>query len=100
MPPTFPRSRSSWRGPDDQRIEQVLLELVAERSPSTACPSEVARALEPEDWRPLMPKVREVAARLQRRGQLEVTQKGQPVDALEARGPIRLKAAQQVRPRR
>jgi hypothetical protein len=72
----------------------VLLELVAERSPLTACPSEVARALNPEDWRPLMPKVREVAARLQQQGLLEVTQKGQVVDAVAARGPIRLKAPQ------
>lgn len=45
-----------------------------------------------------MPKVREVAARLQRQGLLEVTQKGQAVDALEARGPIRLKVAQRVEP--
>lgn len=55
----------------------------------TICPSDVARSLS-EDWRPLMPVVRGAAAELARAGQIKVTQKGRPVDALHARGPIRL----------
>jgi len=41
-----------------------------------------------------MPKVREVAARLQRDGLIHVTQGGRAVDALTARGPIRLSRPQ------
>ncbi|MEM6891589.1 MAG: DUF3253 domain-containing protein [Pseudomonadota bacterium] len=52
----------------------------------TFCPSDAARRLAPEDWRPLMPRVRRVAADLP----LCATQKGQIVDVLTARGPIRL----------
>ena len=52
---------------------------------ATFCPSEAARALA-DDWRPLMPRVRAVAATLP----LRATQKGAPVDPKAARGPIRL----------
>ena len=52
------------------------------------CPSEAARALS-DDWRPLMPEVRRVAAQLP----LRATQKGAPVDLRTARGPIRLRLA-------
>ncbi|MEO0931849.1 MAG: DUF3253 domain-containing protein [Pseudomonadota bacterium] len=51
-----------------------------------ACPSEVARRLA-DDWRPLMPLVREVAADMP---EIIATQKGVPVDPLLAKGPIRL----------
>jgi hypothetical protein len=44
----------------------------------------------PDEWRPLMPRVREVAAKLADRGELSITQKGKPVDARTARGAIRL----------
>ena len=60
--------------------------LAQRRGPGkTFCPSEVARAVA-EDWRPLMPAVRRVAAELP----LSATQTGQPVDPRDARGPIRL----------
>lgn len=52
----------------------------------TFCPSEAARHLAPENWRPLMPDIRRVAATLP----LAATQQGRPVDPLTARGPIRL----------
>ena len=72
-------------------IEVVMLELLAERGTATACPSEVARRLA-KSWRRLMPQVREVAARLQRRGVVDVYQHGRPIDIAKARGPIRLRA--------
>lgn len=74
------------------RIEACILELVAKRAPKSICPSDVARALVPEDFRPLMPQVREAAARLAKRGKVLVTQRGNEVDALTARGPIRITA--------
>ncbi len=76
--------------PSQSAIEAEIANLVALRGAGkTICPSEVARALA-EDWRPLMPDVREVAADMAKRGVLSVTQEGAQVDALKARGPIRL----------
>ncbi len=72
--------------PDDARIAAVLMDLAHRRGVGrTFCPSEAARALA-DDWRPLMPEVRRVAAGLP----LEATQKGLAVDPKAARGPIRL----------
>ena len=71
--------------PADDEIAATLLHLARTRGPKTFCPSEAARALA-ADWRPLMPRIRAVAARLP----LTATQAGTPVDPLTARGPIRL----------
>jgi hypothetical protein len=73
-------------------LAAAILAAVAARGPGkSVCPSEIARALAP-DWRSLMPAVRATAARLAAAGLLRVTQKGATVDALTARGPIRLAA--------
>lgn len=70
----------------DDDIAVALLNLAALRGPDTTfCPSEVARGLA-EDWRPLMPRVREIAAGLP----LVATQRGVRVDPVRAKGPIRL----------
>lgn len=72
--------------PTDQEISDVLMALAEIRGPSKSfCPSEAARSL-CEDWRPLMPRVRRVAADLP----LVATQKGATVDPVTAEGPIRL----------
>lgn len=60
------------------------------------CPSEVARALAPDEatWRPLMPRVRAAAVALAREGRVEVLRKGKPADpSAEIRGVIRLRMA-------
>jgi uncharacterized protein DUF3253 len=76
----------------DARIEQTILELLAQRDPGkTICPSDAARALDAEHFRPLMPRVRAVARDLVARGELEVTQSGRVVDIDTARGAIRLR---------
>ena len=74
----------------DEVIRTAILRAVAERGAGkTVCPSEVARALDAE-WRALMPEVRRVAAELAAAGEIAVTQQGRKVDALKARGAIRL----------
>ena len=74
--------------PSDEVIASTLLDLALRRGRAkTFCPSDAARALSP-DWRPLMPRIRQVAAT---HPHLETVQKGQPVDPLTARGPIRLR---------
>jgi hypothetical protein len=70
----------------DADIKATLLALASERGPDkTFCPSEAARRVA-DDWRPLMPDVRRIAATLP----LVATQKGVPVDPITAKGPIRL----------
>jgi len=74
-------------------VGAICAALARRRRGASICPSEAARALS-QDWRPLMPRVRATAARLAAEGRLAVTQKGAPVDALTARGPIRLRLPQ------
>lgn len=77
--------------PTDAAIAMTLLDLALRRGrEKTFCPSEAARALSP-DWRPLMPRIRAIAAT---HPDVETVQKGQPVDPLTARGPIRLRLRQ------
>ncbi|MEL6840290.1 MAG: DUF3253 domain-containing protein [Pseudomonadota bacterium] len=72
---------------DRDAVAVAVLERAAQLRPGTTfCPSEVARRLA-DDWRPLMPLVREVAADMP---EIIATQKGVPVDPLLAKGPIRL----------
>ena len=75
----------------DAELERAILDLVAARAEGrTICPSEAARAVGGDGWRELMPAARDAAARLAASGAIEVTQRGETVDALAARGPIRL----------
>ncbi|MDE3123389.1 MAG: DUF3253 domain-containing protein [Paracoccaceae bacterium] len=79
--------------PSDEAIRAVLMDLAFRRgSASSFCPSEAARALA-ADWRPLMPRVRDMAAELARGGLMVATRKGAPVDPRAAGGPIRLRLA-------
>ena len=70
------------------------LKIASERGTSkTFCPSEVARALFPEEWRDKMDLIREVADNLVSSKTLEVLQQGKIIDDLptKAYGPIRLR---------
>lgn len=74
----------------DKDIAEQLWALALARGPDKSfCPSEAARALA-QDWRPLMPRVRAVAATLP----LLATQNGVAVNPVQARGPIRLRINQ------
>jgi hypothetical protein len=82
------------RGVTDQDVdlERRVLAMLADRArSSTICPSDVARAVAPDDWRPLMEPVRQAARRLVARGEVEITQKGAVVDPSTAKGPIRIR---------
>lgn len=75
-----------------ERIEDEIVRQTAARGPDKSiCPSEVARALDP-DWRPLMTAVRRAAARLSEAGRIEILRKGRPVPPADMRGVIRLRA--------
>jgi hypothetical protein len=83
--------------PDQDKIAaEILRQTAARGADKSICPSEVARALAPEEdaWRRLMGQVRAAAIRLARDGRIEVLRKGKPVDpAAEIRGVIRLRIA-------
>ena len=57
----------------------------------STCPSEIARALYPDDWRKHMEDVRNVAVEMHKSGQVVITQKGKPIDVDHIKGPIRIK---------
>ena len=78
----------------DPALERAIGALLDARAPgATICPSEAARAVDPEGWRDLVPQVRAVAGRLAARGEVEVTQRGEVVDVTTARGPVRIRRA-------
>jgi hypothetical protein len=75
-------------------VAKTIRRLLRERGAGkTICPSEVARAIAPDNFRPLMPIVREVAKQLVDAREIVVTQKGEVVDIEEVRGAIRLASA-------
>lgn len=77
----------------DAQLESTILELLAQRSPtSSICPSDAARAVgQPDDWRDLMEPARRAARRLVAAGEVEITQHGHVVDPSTAAGPIRIR---------
>jgi Protein of unknown function (DUF3253) len=73
-------------------LEAAILALLHDRGPGkTICPSDVARAVDPAHWRPLMQPVRDAAFRLVASGHIVVSQHGHPIDPATAKGPIRLR---------
>ncbi|MEO1329866.1 MAG: DUF3253 domain-containing protein [Pseudomonadota bacterium] len=86
-----PRAALRRSPPDREAIAAEILALVAARGPGKSiCPSEAARALDPDDWRRLMGAVRAEAAALARSGRLTILRKGRPIDPDAMRGVVRL----------
>ena len=76
----------------DRQLEGAIRQLLNDRPRgATICPSEAARAVGGDDWRPLMESARQAARRLVAAGEIEITQGGRVVDPSTARGPIRLR---------
>ena len=76
----------------DDALERTVLDLLAQRARgATICPSEAARAVGGEQWRPLMEPARAAARRLVARGEVEITQGGRVVDGSTAKGPVRVR---------
>lgn len=73
-------------------VESAIFELLDRRDPGkTVCPSEVARAVDPDGWRRLMPQVRSTAVGLARQGRLVITRHGKPADPDSFKGVYRLR---------
>lgn len=71
---------------------EILRQTMARGTTGSVSPEDIARALEPETWRALLPGVRQAAVRLLRAGRIEVLRKGKPVAEAEIRGVIRFRA--------
>ncbi len=78
--------------PTDRALEQAVLDLLSRRAhDASICPSEAARAVGGDDWRPLMEPARAAARRLVASGQVQMTQGGSVVDPSTAKGPVRVR---------
>lgn len=76
------------------RIESEILRLTAASGPDKSiCPSEVARALDPE-WQKLSSAVRRAAIRLAEAGRIDILRKGKRVEPAGVKGVIRLRIGQ------
>ncbi|WP_260759081.1 DUF3253 domain-containing protein [Mycobacterium sp. SMC-4] len=76
-----------------RRLEAGIRALAEHRGPhSSLCPSDAARLVGGDDWRELMECTREVVAQMARRGEVQITQRGEAVDPdLDWHGPIRIR---------
>lgn len=75
-----------------KEILSCMIELLEKRGESSSiCPSEVARACFPGDWRVYMEEVREVAKELAREGRVSILQKGVVIQEGIWKGPIRIR---------
>jgi hypothetical protein len=77
----------------DHDLKQAILsQLRSRRAGATICPSEVARAVGQDDWRALVPAVREAAATLAAEGLIEITSNGDVLSpGPPPDGPVRLR---------
>jgi len=85
------RCRNERPGPLDRELEAAIIDLLQDRPQrATICPSEAARAVQSDAWRPLLERTRRAARRLVEAGSVVILQDGRPVDPATARGPIRI----------
>lgn len=76
-----------------QRVPAAARALLRHRSPSTICPSDVARVVGGESWRSTMDTVRTLLVERVQAGELELRQKGEVVTDLDrVKGPVRFAA--------
>jgi hypothetical protein len=77
-------------------VEDTLLELLADKGEKergarrTASPEDVARAVDAENWRKILPQVRSTAVGLARQGRVVILRKGKPADPEGLKGVYRL----------
>ncbi len=75
--------------PHDLRAE-IMRQVIERGADKSICPSEVARAYG-QEWRRLMPHVRDAACGLSRDGLIDILRKGRPIDPGTIKGVIRLR---------
>jgi len=83
------RCRRKRVDPIGRQLESRIIELLRRRN-GTICPSEAARSVRPDDWRPLMEDARAAGRRLAAAETVVFLKGGRRIDPTEARGAIRL----------
>ena len=74
-------------------IEETIFALLAGATPGKSiAPEDVARALDAEGWRRLLPQVRATAVGLARQEKLVITRHNKPADPNSFKGVYRLRA--------
>lgn len=77
---------------NNSKISETILAIARQRGKDkTTCPSEIARALFPDDWRMYMEQVRDEAIKLHKEGKVVIMQKGEVIDVQHIKGPVRIK---------
>lgn len=80
--------------PVDRQLEDAIRSLLMQRAhDASICPSEAARLVGGDDWRPLMEPARSAARRMVAAGEVQITQGGRVVDPSTAKGPVRVRWA-------
>jgi hypothetical protein len=79
--------------PIEDALTALLTPLPAGKSVS---PEDVARALDPEGWRRILPRVRAEAVGLARQSRIVITRHGKPVDPGAFKGVYRLRLPMQT----
>ncbi|WP_174241414.1 DUF3253 domain-containing protein [Caulobacter sp. S45] len=75
-------------------VETALLELIDQTAPGkSVSPEQVARAVDPENWRRQLGQVRTVAVGLARQGRLTILRHNKPADPETFKGVYRLARA-------
>ncbi len=73
-------------------IEAAIFEKLAKLDPGKSIePADVAKAMQPEQWQRMLPKVKAVALGLMRQGRLTITKKGKAIDPNAMKGVVRLR---------
>lgn len=77
-------------------IQDAILARLAKTDPqglgkASIEPADVAKAMQPDQWQRMLPKVKTTALGMMRRGQLVITKKGKAIDPSRMKGVIRLR---------
>src|SRR5262245_5849380 len=76
----------------DRRLEQTILALLVSSAPAASISPGDAARVHGRGWRALTERARDAARRLAANGAIEFVQRGHPVDASSAKGPVQLRA--------
>ena len=71
--------------------ERIMTLLKGENARNSISPTDVAKALDAEDWHSYLRPIRVAAAKLAKEGQIEILRKGKPVDPDEFKGVVRFR---------
>ena len=78
----------------DEAVTSAILQQTGDQGrEGSVGPGDVARALAPQDWQALLPRIRQAAVVLARQGRLEILRKGKPADPASFKGVYRLRIA-------